>query len=496
MAEQEPDDIADALADLALHQAADDSILPRVLSDTLPLHSAHLPAIAALLARAAGPPEDKLHLVRWVRKLLSTELNPPIDAVLEAGVLPHLVGLLAAPAADPVLLFEAAWAVTNVASGNSGHTRALVASGVLAHLVRLLAHPASDVVEQCVWGLGNVAGDSALCRDAVLREGAVPALLRAYYPGLGAGLGEGKRLTALKTVAWTMTNLTRAKPPPALALVAPLLPCLAALAGPAPPPGAALGEDFSAVRADALYGLSYVSEADEAGIAAVLRCPGALDAVLAALRSPDRSLFSPALRCAGNIVIGNEAATQAALDAGLLAAVERLVTHESRSTRKEALWLLSNVCAGARAQVGEVLRQGLLPPIARAMRDAAADVAREASWALANAVSGGGPRVAAAVVECGAVELWAEFLRRAAKEAQAKHVAPALRALLLLLGEGAVAGAGADEVRERLEEAGVGEAAAEALNALQGGGGGEGADVARTLMEELGYIVGSEEEEG
>jgi hypothetical protein len=40
-------------------------------------------------------------------------------------------------------------------------------------LVELLGSPNLDVVEQAIWGLGNIAGDSTKVRDIVISAGAV-----------------------------------------------------------------------------------------------------------------------------------------------------------------------------------------------------------------------------------------------------------------------------------------------------------------------------------
>uniref|UniRef100_A0AAY5EJM7 Importin subunit alpha n=1 Tax=Electrophorus electricus TaxID=8005 RepID=A0AAY5EJM7_ELEEL len=293
----------------------------------------------------------QLSAVQAARKLLSSDRNPPIDDLIKSGILPILVHCLDRDD-NPSLQFEAAWALTNIASGTSEQTQAVVQSSKSACL---------NAWQRSPYAAWSLACDGPQCRDYVISLGVVKPLLSFISPSIP--------ITFLRNVTWVMVNLCRHKdPPPPMETIQEVC-VLCVVSG--------------QILVDTVWALSYLTDAGNEQIQMVIDS-GIVPHLVPLLSHQEVKVQTAALRAVGNIVTGTDEQTQVVLNCDALSHFPSLLTHPKEKINKEAVWFLSNITAGNQQQVQAVIDASLVPMIVLLLDKGDFGTQKEAAWAISN----------------------------------------------------------------------------------------------------------------
>lgn len=275
-----------------------------------------IPKLKTLLLSSTASMEETIEATRGFRRILSAERDPPVDDILAAGVLPYLVKNLVLNPQAATLIFESAWALTNIASTTK--TRVVVEAGAVEPLIQLLRHENPDVRDQAAWCLGNIAGDKQEYRDLLLYSGVIePLYLNLTQPA---------SMPLLGNVTWTVSNLCRGKPAPDMSYLESIISPLHQIL---------LQPTSVEVMVDAVWALSYLSDGPNDRIERVMTT-GVTTKLVEFLNDKSSPLLTPTIRCLGNFVTGSDVQTQAVVDAGIIQHLHDLLEHPRVSCRRFA----------------------------------------------------------------------------------------------------------------------------------------------------------------
>lgn len=340
------------------------------------------------------------------RMLLSVETLPPIQEVIDTNLVPRFVELLSPnnviyKNGDPDLVrgtrLEAAWVLTNIASGNSNQTKVVVECGAIPLLLQMLKEE-NDLVDQAVWALGNIAGDSESMRDAIINCNCLGLIIQLFSKN---------DIKIVRNATWLLSNLCRGRNPcPGREHLKGCLPVFVHLMA---------FEDMDVI-CDAFWALSYICEADPSllinGVEEVEQVSQSQDqeqeennqtnepirysdVVLSRARGlleqGNVRVVGPVIRMLGNIATGDETQTDEVVKKGFLPLLKKTFYEyddykKLGRVRKEICWTISNVCAGTKSQADAVVRCGLIPMLVEALNLPEMYVRVEACWALTNCI--------------------------------------------------------------------------------------------------------------
>jgi len=331
------------------------------------------------------------HGVIGLRKILSVDY-PPIQSVIDANLVPLLISFMKRED-HPHLQLEAAWALTNVASGSSHQTQTIIDKGGIPLFVKLLKSKFPEVAEQAIWAIGNISGDCASYRDMIIKEKAIEPLINIIL--------YSNKKNNVKHGTWALSNIVRSKPNPNIKLVESTIPCFSKIVK---------EETDPEVLSDALWSLSYLTDEDSKTIQKFIDT-GVIPSIVRHLSQSIISILIPTIRILGNVVTGSDDQTNVVLESKPLDKFFELLNHEKKAVRKEVLWALSNIAAGNADQIAQIItNMDYVKKLVELCKTDLNEIKREASWVLSNATNKGYHQHLYDLVKFGILELFVALL--------------------------------------------------------------------------------------
>ncbi|GBG65731.1 hypothetical protein CBR_g52325 [Chara braunii] len=335
--------------------------------------AAGVPTIGKVTGGGGDTARLRVQALQKLRVQLSSGSFPPVTPAVRAGVIPLLIECLKFGSREEQLV-EAAWCVTNIASGDSENTVAALAAAplLIAHLGDKSPMP---VAEQCAWALGNMAGEGPEVRAVLLANGALRPLARL--------MGVMRPSSVARTSAWVMSNLIKGPDPSAAMELMKVRGMMELLIS-------ALSKGDTDLVVEVAWVLTYVTSMLDPQVPRLIEA-GLLPPLLRHLVSASTpGLLTPVVRTIGNIVAGENSRTDAVLVAGaeipggLIGGLVRCLESEHRILQKEAAWVLSNIAGGTVAHKEAVFSGGAMPPLLHLLATAAFDVRKEVAYVIGN----------------------------------------------------------------------------------------------------------------
>ncbi|XP_061163174.1 uncharacterized protein LOC133172329 isoform X1 [Saccostrea echinata] len=284
------------------------------------------------------------------------------------NALDTLVGIYTGKDSEQQL--EAAWCITNISGGTAEHEMA-ICKHVAPYLITYLSSGVHQLQDQSAWALGNLAGDSAECREILQKQGVIPPLVQ---------LLQSPHSSVVQSAAFALSNLAKESVEDCKEMVqASVIPNLLRHFSYSPENLDVLAEVSWVFTYLATSGL-FLEEMSSNG---VITKTVSLLVTLSDIMPHKAQVVTPLLRCLGNICSGPDQYTvEAKQNAELLPSLCKYMTSDLRHVRKETLWVLSNM-TGDLGVCKEVAFGPILPHVLEQV-PAAFDIKTEALYVLCN----------------------------------------------------------------------------------------------------------------
>jgi importin subunit alpha-1 len=242
----------------------------------------------------------------------------------------------------------------------------VIDSGVVPILIKILQNSTDqNVIEQIVWCLGNISGDSAPHRDYLLKLGVMDLIL-------GILSRNDLPITALRNALWTLSNLCE-KPTPDWSFISPALPILAKF----------IYHNDDEVKKETCWAIAYLCS-NVFQIQQVINT-NIVPRLCELVNDVKSFVQAPALQAVADICNGNKDQVQVVLDCNIFQSVLRMLKDADRAPKQRELQVISNIISTDEDQIDVIITMKILASTIRLMQESERPrTKRAASLVVAN----------------------------------------------------------------------------------------------------------------
>ena len=339
-------------------------------------------------------------------RMLLSGINPPIQMVIDAGVVPRLVQFVREDfeyvvSPSPKLQLEAAWILAQIVSSTSDHIRVVVEEDGVPIFCSLMGSRDESTRLRAASALGLMAIESPTYRDMVLEEGMMELLPDHIREDLVAD-GE-QSIRSLRALVALLTQLCRGDPPLELYRVAPALEVFATL----------IRSKDEEVLSSTCQGLTYISAHGDIERTQAIIEEGVCPRLVELLGHTSREVVYDALHTLGNMISSDHVDhTEFILNLPLLPRLSKLLDHDDVKICNDTVWTIGNICAGSLGQIQAVLDfDGLVPQVINLLIHSDAGIRKEAAYVVDNVIERESRNQIAVLISHGCIPLLCKLLK-------------------------------------------------------------------------------------
>lgn len=272
---------------------------------------------------------------------------------------------------NPHLIYESAWCIANLSSGNKHQIQSMIDRGLFKYLLLILNSPHVKIYEQGAWIVGNISADADIFRRKLIQMDVIQIL--------SSKLENTEDFDIISFTTWALTNLIRGKSVDKQKEKRAMVPLLKVI----------VEIDAEETLYQALIGANDIMNETMIDLMIEAKIPERLYVI--AQRNVTSQLYA-ICQILSHISYGSYNQSNKIIECGFLPILFNILKNNVYSApfKKEVLWTLSNLTIGEPDQIRAVLsdidRFNTLMALCKHDNNT---VRREAIWTICNVTNSG-----------------------------------------------------------------------------------------------------------